>query len=172
MKSKMSAHEFEIMYDKYKNLLYRIAFTYMKSNQDVEDVLQEVFIKRMYHAPKFLSDEHEKRWLIRITVNHCKNQVSSFWRKNVLTSDNTSELLDKEQYGFNAEESELFNAVRSLPAKQRIAIYLYYYEGYKCREIAEILKCKESTVKMRLKKGRELLKSKLEEEYIYGIKEI
>lgn len=55
MKSKMSAHEFEIMYDKYKNLLYRIAFTYLKGNQDVEDVLQEVFIKRMYHAPKFQS---------------------------------------------------------------------------------------------------------------------
>ena len=61
MKSKMSAHEFEIMYDKYKNLLYRIAFTYLKGNQDIEDVLQEVFIKRMYHAPKFQSEEHEKR---------------------------------------------------------------------------------------------------------------
>ena len=57
----MSAHEFEIMYDKYKNLLYRIAFTYLKGNQDIEDVLQEVFIKRMYHTPKFQSEEHEKR---------------------------------------------------------------------------------------------------------------
>ena len=151
MKSKMSAHEFEIMYDKYKNLLYRIAFTYLKGNQDVEDVLQEVFIKRMYRAPKFQSEEHEKRWLIRITVNHCKNEI--------------------DQYDFNTEESELFSAVKSLPEKYRITIYLYYYEGYKCREIAEILKCKDSTVKMRLKKGRELLKSDLGEENIYEIRE-
>lgn len=172
MKSKMSAHEFEIMYDKYKNLLYRIAFTYLKGNQDIEDVLQEVFIKRMYHAPKFQSEEHEKRWLIRITVNHCKNQVSSFWKKNVFTSENTTELLETDQYGFNTEESELFSAVKSLHEKYRITIYLYYYEGYKCREIAEILKCKDSTVKMRLKKGRELLKSDLGEENIYEIREI
>lgn len=111
---KMSAQDFELIYEKYKNLLFRIAFTMLKNCEDAEDVLQEVFIKRVYHAPIFETDEHEKRWLIRVTVNMCKNHLMSFWYRNRT-------------------------------------------------EIAQMLGSRESTVKMRLKKGRELLKLKMEE---------
>lgn len=164
MDSKMSTQEFEEIYERYKTMLYRIAFTYLKNNQDVQDVLQEVFLKRFYHAPLFENDEHEKYWMIRITINMSRNVLKSFWRRNVGGMDELMESKDVLQWKFSESERELFMQVMSLPDKQRTSIYLHYYEGYSCKEIAEILKCKESAVKMRLKKGREILKTNLEQE--------
>ena len=164
MMTKMSTHEFNKMYEKYKNILYRIAFTYVKNNEDVEDILQEVFIKRIYHTDKFESEEHEKRWMIRVTVNMAKNSLGSFWNKNKMTVDELLESSEIMQWQFNEEEKMLFAEIMNLPEKQRVAIFLHYFEGYSCNEIAEIVKCKESAVKMRLQKGRELLKLSLSQE--------
>ncbi|MFQ9514975.1 MAG: RNA polymerase sigma factor [Eubacterium sp.] len=152
----MSTHEFETKYQKYKDLLFRIAFTYVKSREDSEDILQEVFYKLLYKAPDFESDEHEKRWLIRITINMCKNYLGLYWNRN------KTKLTDIEAWGMTVEEIKILDEVLALPGKFKAAVYLHYFEGYKCGEIAEILKIKESAVKMRLKKGRELLKIELE----------
>lgn len=164
MKTTMSTQEFERIYEQYKNMLYRIAFTYLKNNQDVQDVLQEVFMKRFYKAPIFENEMHEKHWMIRITINLSKNYLASFWRKNVGNIEDLKENEDVLQFHFCPEEMELFEEVMSLPDKQKVVVYLYYYEGYTCKEIAEILKCKESAVKMRLKKGRDLLKDQMVQE--------
>lgn len=164
MKEKMCTQEFEQIYERYKTMLYRIAFTYLKNNDDVEDVLQEVFCKRFYHAPAFKDEEHEKFWMIRITVNLSKDSLRSFWRRNVATMEEILHLSDVVRWNFTEEEKDIFKKVIMLPEKQKTAIYLHYYEGYSCKEIADILKCKESAVKMRLKKGRELLKLHLEKE--------
>lgn len=161
MTKKLSTQECIKMYERYKNLLYRIAYTYVKNNEDVEDLLQEVFIKRMYKAPEFESQEHEKRWMIRVTVNLAKNHVKSFWHRNRTTMEEILETPDIVQWKLNEEEKEVFSEVMSLPEKQRISIYLHYFEGYTCKEIAEILKSKESTIKNRLKKGREILRERL-----------
>jgi len=164
VKEKMCTQEFEQIYERYKTMLYRIAFTYLKNNDDVEDVLQEVFCKRFYHAPAFKDEEHEKFWMIRITVNLSKDSLRSFWRRNVATMEEILNLSDVVRWNFTEEEKDIFKKVIMLPEKQKTAIYLHYYEGYSCKEIADILKCKESAVKMRLKKGRELLKLHLEKE--------
>lgn len=164
MKSKMSTQEFEQIYERYKTMLYRIAFTYLKNNDDVEDVLQEVFWKRFYHAPVFDDEEHEKFWMIRITVNLSKDALRTFWRRNVGNIDELLDTPDILQWNFTETQKDIFREVMMLPEKQKTAIYLHYYEGYSCKEIANILKCKESAVKMRLKKGRELLKINLEKE--------
>ncbi len=161
MMKKMSTHEFSEMYEKYKNILYRVAFTYVKNNEDVEDILQEVFLKRIYQENEFESEEHEKRWMIRVTVNMSKNYLKSFWNRNKLTIDELVESSCVLQWQLDETEKELFSEIMKLPDKQRIAIYLHYYEGYSCKEIADILKCGESAVKMRLQKGRELLKLRL-----------
>lgn len=158
----MSTHKFSIIYERYKNLLYRIAFTYLKNSDDVEDLLQDVFIKRLYSAPDFETEEHEKRWMIRVTVNLAKNQVKSFWNRNRTNLDDLSEL--PEIWQWTDTDKSVYSEVMALPNKQRIVIYLHYYEGYTCKEIATILNCKESAVKMRLKKGRDLLRLKLSEE--------
>lgn len=152
----MGTHEFETKYQKYKDLLFRIAFTYVKNREDAEDILQEVFYKLLYKAPNFENEEHEKRWLIRITVNMCKNHLGLYWNRN------KTDLADIEAWGMTKEEAGILDDVLSLPGKFKAAVYLHYFEGYKCSEIAEILNVKESAVKMRLKKGRELLKMEIE----------
>ena len=166
MNQKMSTQDSEIIYERYKTMLYRIAFTYLKNNHDVQDVLQEVFMKRFYKAPHFENENQEKYWMIRITINLSKNHLNSFWHKNVEAIDEISESEDVIQFGFSENESEMFNKIMSLPDKHKTVIFLYYYEGYNCREISEILKCRESAVKMKLKRGRELLKIQIEEEKI------
>lgn len=158
---KMSTHEFNEMYQKYKNTLYRVAFTYLKNNEDVEDILQEVFLKRIYQENTFESEEHEKRWLIRVTVNLSKNHLKSFWNRNKITIDELVESSEVLQWQFDETQKEIFSEIMKLPEKQRMAIYLHYYEGYSCKEIADILRCGESAVKMRLQKGRELLRVSL-----------
>lgn len=143
MESYLSAQDFLEIYRKYKNLLYRIAFTYVKNNEDVEDILQEVFIRRLYKAPIFEDGEYEKRWLIKVTVNLCKNHVKSFWQRNKSNIDDLTEVLGIEYWDLDSEEKSVFSEVMSLPAKQRVVIYLHYYEGYSCKEIAEIMKSDE-----------------------------
>lgn len=143
-------------YDLYKTMLFRIAFSYLGNKFDCEDILQEAFIKLIYHAPEFLSDEDEKRWVIRITINLCKNHLKSFWQRNKATLD------DYVEYATTPEESVVLQQILELPDKYRIVVHLFYVEGYKIIEIASILKLSESAVKMRLKRGRELLKIEME----------
>lgn len=162
MGMKMSAHEFNVVYERYKNLLYRIAYTYLKNSYDVEDLLQEVFMKRLYNAPSFETEEHEKRWMIRVTVNLAKNCAKSFWNQNRRALDELSEV--PESWQWDEMDKSVYSEVMALPDKQRIVIYLHYYEEYTCKEIANILNCKESAVKMRLKKGRDLLRLKFSKE--------
>ena len=166
MKSEREMEDFEKIYERYKNMLYRIACTYLKNNVDVEDVLQEVFLKRFYQAPKFKDEEHEKYWMIRVTINRSKDVLKSFWKNHVTSVDELMESQDVLRWNLSDNEKNLFREVMSLPEKQKTTMYLYYYEGYSCREIAEILGCRESAVKMRLKKGRELLRINLEKEGI------
>lgn len=158
----MDIQKFEEEYRNYKMTVYRIAFSYMKNREECEDVLQEVFLKLLTTAPDFESQEHMKRWLIRVTVNQCKNSLKSFWRNNRCSIEDISQLPATE------EEKEILTEVLALPEKFKIVIYLYYVEGYKCREIGEILDLKESAVKMRLKKGRELLKLQWEREEVFA----
>lgn len=154
----MGTQEFETIYHRYKQLLFRIAYSYVKNTEDAEDLVQETFVKRLYKAPDFLSEEHEKRWMIRIIVNLSKNHVQSFWHRNRASAEEVPEQAD---WRLNRQETDLLHEVLELPDKCKAPIYLHYYEGYTCKEIAEILGCKESAIKMRLKKGRELLKIEL-----------
>ncbi len=158
----MNTREFEEKYDQYKTVIYRIAFTYLKNNEECEDAMQEVFLKLLLSAPEFESAEHEKRWLIRVTVNYCKNNLKLFWNSR------RGAMEEIEQLPADAEEKAILEEILNLPDKFKIVIYLYYVEGYKCTEIAEILDMKESAVKMRLKKGRELLKIQWEKGEVFA----
>ncbi len=141
--------------DKYSKTLIKIAFTYMKNLADAEDIVQEVYISLMRRGSGFDSEEHEKAWLIRVTINHCKNRLKSAWyRKSVP--------LDEEISYLPEEESEVLSAVLSLPAKYRSVIHLYYYENYSMQEISEILRKSAGTVGTWLSRGRKLLKAKLD----------
>ena len=145
----------EEMIKKYSDMVYRIAITRCQNIENAEDVFQDVFIKFSEKKPVFQNDEHEKAWFIRVTINASKNMSKSAWNRKVVTLD---ENLDFEK----KEEKEVFSVVSELPTNYKTVIYLLYYEGYKVKEIAEIMQKREGTIKTWLFRARELLKQKLE----------
>jgi RNA polymerase sigma factor (sigma-70 family) len=144
-------------YDKYKNMVFQITMSYLGNKFDCEDVIQEAFIRLCYYAPEFEQDENEKRWLIRITINLCKNHVKNFWNRMKVPIEGL------EEYYCQENEKEIMSDIIRLPIKYKRIILLHYIEGYKISEISKILNLSESAVKMRLKRGRELLKIEMEE---------
>lgn len=142
---------------KYESRLYRTAIAMMGNKADAEDIVQDVFVKVMEKRPVFQSPDHEIAWLIRVTVNLCKSRLRSSWWKKV------EPLLDS--YPAQSEkEQHLMETILSLPAKYRIVIHLFYYEGYTTKEIAGITEQKESTVRSLLTRARQKLKSFLKGE--------
>ena len=145
----------EKMIEKYSDMVYRLAFTRTKSKQNSEDVFQEVFLRLYKKSPDFESEEHEKAWMIRVTINCSKNILNSRFLKYTTTI--------KEDIPFETKERhDIYYAVEELPLKYRTIIYLYYYENYKINEISKILKINENTIKTRLSRAREKLKEKIE----------
>lgn len=145
----------ERMIDKYSNMIYRLALVRTKTKENSEDVYQEVFLRLARKLPKFESEEHEKAWLIRVTINCSKNLLNSKFLKV------TTELKDEIPFE-TKERHDIYYAVQELPLKYRTIIHLYYFENYKINEISKILGMKENTVKSRLKRGREKLKEQME----------
>lgn len=150
--------QFTCLAEKYIDTVYRVAFNYLKSSADADDVTQNVFLKLLREKKPFDSEAHVKHWLIRVTVNECKNLVRSKWWKAESFEDYAATLTFDEP-----GHSDLFYAVMDLPKKYRLPIYLYHYEGYSTDEVAEILNIPRGTVCIQLKRGRELLKKELTE---------
>lgn len=137
----------------HSNMVYRLCLIYLKNKEDAEDAFQDIFIKIIEKAPTFLSKEHEKAWIIRVTCNHCKN-VLRFMKYRALISYNENiDKIDDKPY-----DSELLKDILELPLQYRNVLYLYYYEGYNTKEITNILRKKEATIRTWLKRGREKLK--------------
>ena len=168
----MDTREYEKIVTKYMDTVYRIAISHTKDAQDADDVVQQTFVKLLTRHVNFTDEEHTKRWLIRVCINECNSLFSSFWRKNVNFFDNNSqeENVTTESYEpsfTQQEDSDLYEAVKMLPTKCRIVIYLFYYEGYSTKEIADIIKVREATVRTRLVRARKLLKEELKEAWNY-----
>lgn len=145
----------------YQNNLFAAAFNVCKNAQDAEDAVQDTFIQYYTTKKEFDSEQHIRAWLMRVTINKAKNSSRTFWRRNKLSIEEYMETLT-----FETPESEgVFEAVMNLPEKYRIVIHLFYYEDYAVREIADILKLRESNVKVRLSRGRALLREVLKEEW-------
>lgn len=147
-------------YEKYSNMLFKIAFLHLGSTHDAEDVLQNVFMKLIFNAPAFKDNEHEKAWLIRVTQNQCKNLLKASERRkscefnNEIISDNMADV---------SAALDISSKIKILPVNYKTSIFLYYYEDLSVEQISKILHISKSAVKMRLKRGRELLKTELEE---------
>lgn len=140
--------------EKYSDMVIRIAYQNVKNQSDAEDIAQEAFLKLIKLWPKFENHEHEKAWLIRVTINLCKNHLKTAWhRKTVAINDNC--------YSLSSEENEVLEVVMQLPVKFRNVIYLYYYEDYSVKQIADILERSENTICSWLFRARKALKTKL-----------
>ena len=152
----MQAEQFTRVARTYMDTVYRVALNYMKSPDAADDITQEVFLRLLRTETLFVSEEHIRNWLIRVTINECKRDLASRWRR--------VEPLEAyaEKLSFSSEEnSETYRIVMRLPRKYRMVIYLHYYEGYSTAEIAQMLGSKQSTVCTQLERGRKLLKTML-----------
>lgn len=153
MKTRAS-EDFAAKYDKYGNMLFRLCMFYLSCAADAEDAMQDVFIRLLYKAPRFSDTEHEKRWLLRVAINGCKNRLGSSYRKAVPLSEDIPVSGDSDK--------EIAEAILNLPLKYKDVVHLHYAEGYSIKELCGILGIGESAAKMRLSRARELLRMELE----------
>lgn len=145
----------EKMIEEYSDMVYRLAMSRTGSKENSEDIFQNVFLKLYQKNPTFQSKEHEKAWIIRVTINESKNLMTSAWIRH-------REDLTKQIQSEAEEKVEIYEEILSLPVKERTLIYLYYYEGLKIREISKILRMSEGAIKTRLRRIRKKLKQNLE----------
>lgn len=153
-----SEEELSRVWDLYSGTIKRLAMVYLKNQQDTEDVFQNVFLKFSLLDKDFENPEHEKAWFVRVTVNQCKDFLKNFFRSKTLSLDILEEIPAQ-----NPEKKDILVTVLSLPEKYREVIYLFYYENYQAKEIARILGKNTNTIFTLLKRGRNILKKKLEE---------
>ena len=143
----------------YADLILRVSYQYLKQTCDAEDICQSVFLKYITHKMSFDSMEHEKAWIIRTTINACKDHVKgAFFRRTVALDD---------AEGIAAPavpDSWLLDMMKALPEKYRISLYLYYYEGYSAREIGQFMKVSERAVTQYLSRGRSKLRKLITDE--------
>ena len=151
------ADELEKIVDRYGNSLYRICLVNLKNEADAEDALQDVLLRYIQKSPRFESDEHQKAWLIRVAVNRCRDMLRKR-RWDQLDPQQLPEQEAPEELGWVLEE------LMKLPEIYRTALTLHYVEGYSVAELAKLLGMTQSAVKMRLSKGRTLLRAALEKE--------
>ncbi len=140
--------------ERYADMVRRVCLLHCKQNADVEDVFQTVFLKYVQKAPFFQDDEHEKAWLLRVTINTCKDLHRSFFKKHIVSLTEVGELTAP----FDDEESNVMEALLSLPPQYRDILYLHYYEGYPATEIARLLHKNVNTIYSTLARARASLK--------------
>lgn len=150
---------FDELYEKHGQMLYKIAFLYFGNSHDAEDTVQEVFVKALQKLPNG-TEEHQKAWLIRVTQNQCKDMLKRSESKTVCIDDvvisNESEHIQSES------RIDVLQKIVALSPKYKAVVILFYYYDYSVAQIADILKISQSSVKMRLKRGRDILKLELE----------
>ena len=157
----MTDELFVRIYEQHKNSIYSVIFNYLRNEADAGDLTQETFIKLYSCSKPFETDEHIKAWLIRVAVNLCKNHIRDQKKRSFEELDENIPAPENRDY------SDIMSSVLSLPEKYRIPIHLYYYENYSVKQISAALSLNEATVKTRLKRGKEKLRSMLEKEAVH-----
>lgn len=149
------------IFNQFGKMVYRLAFIQMKTKEQAEDILQDVFLRLIENGKFFENDEHLKAWLLKTTINCCKDYWKSAWFKRRVSLEEAPEISTHMPRSTNGIITE---CVKKLPAKYRYIIHLYYYEEYSLKEIADILSINENTVRTRISRGRQLLKKYLGKE--------
>ena len=143
--------------EQYADMVRRLCMIHLKNHADTEDIFQTVFLKYALSSVLFESAEHEKAWILRVTVNACKDLLKSFYRSRTVSLDDIME----QPAVMPQDHREVLEAVLSLPAKYKDAVYLHYYEGYTAPEISRILGKNVNTVYTLLNRSKQLLREKL-----------
>lgn len=153
----LNIQDLEAIFKRRAGTVYMVARGYGLQKTDCEEIVQETFVRLMHAAPRFKSLDHEKAWLIVTAGNLCKNHF-----KRASYQDLPLEDWDQAEEEVGGEAGELLWALRKLPEDLRLVLHLTYYEGYKSHEISEILGLHPASVRRKLVKARECLKTIIE----------
>ena len=145
--------------ERYKDTVYRIALNYYGSPYDADDTVQDVMLKLFQREESFANENHARYWIIRVTINQCKNGLRWAQLRRHENLDAVTAAVELQ----TPEQSEVYRQVMSLPERYRTALYLFYYEELTVNEIAALLRVKPSAVTTRLSRARQKLKTKLTE---------
>ncbi len=159
-KAVRTEEDIEKTFDTYADMIYSLSFIMLRNKSDAEDIVQDTFVKYMRSDKQFESEDHKKAWLIRVSSNLCRDLLRYSSRHR------TENIEDLKETTAAPAETEIREALYSLPENIRIVMLLHYVHEYKVREIADILKITQSAVKMRLKKGREILENTYRKEFL------
>ena len=152
----ITAQDFEYYVSTFSGVVFRTAICYTKNKADADDVMQEVFLKLYTSDTYFQNDAHAKAWLIKVTANMCRNMLKNPWRRLIQPIEAAENMISEEK-----NNSGLVSVIMKMKSKNRIVLYMHYFEGYSTREIAEILGIKENAVTSQLYRGRKQLKDLL-----------
>lgn len=157
--------QFESLYAQYADDVLRMAYFYLADRHKAEDVCQEVFVKLYTHGAS-IEPGKEKAWLLRVTVNCCRDLWRGAWLRRVVLGAPTLDIVpaQDETIEQREEKAELMRAVHKLPAVFRETILLHYYQGLGIAEIAQMLNLPEGTISSRLSRARKKLEAILKEE--------
>lgn len=155
---------------KFGNTVLRAAFSCSGNYSEAEDITQEVFLTLHAKPQSFADDDHLKAWLLRAAINRCKNYHKSFRIRNQMSLEDIGET--ELSCEFTQRDMTIRDKIASMPEKYGSVLYLYYYEEYNVREIAELLNKNENTVSSLLRRARQKIKLELEEEEDYETKRI
>lgn len=147
------------LFNKYGTMVFHISFSYMRNRSDAQDIVQETFVRLINSRPRFESREHEKAWFIRTATNLCKNELRHWWRKR----ENIEDFANLAKTDPHIDD--IFLEIMKLPNKYKTVVYLYYYEGYKSPEIAQMLRKPNSTIRNYLHEARKILKERLGDDF-------
>ncbi len=140
-----------------RDMVFRVAYTYLRDAADSDDVTQDVFYKLLTSEKSFETDAYLRNWLVRVTVNECRSLFRRPWRR----------VEDIEAYANQLQmpsegHVRVFTAVMRLPERYRVPLVLHYYGGFSTEEIAKLLRVPGPTVRTRLARGRGRLREMLE----------
>ncbi len=144
-------------YDRYADMLFRLSYSILYSREDAEDVVHDVFIKYVSKPPVLREHEHEKAWFVRVTINQCHDQQRRKKIRRYIPLEEIAEI-PVEQFKSN----EVLKSILALPEKYKLSLLIHYFEGYSVEQTSKMLGISKSAVKMRLLRGREMLKMELE----------
>lgn len=149
------SHNLSPIVDKYSDQIIRIAYQYTKCMSDAEDIAQEVFI-RLLKEP-LMNNEHELAWIVRVTINLCKDFKKSFWFRK-------TKFIDVDHIAFTPLQNNILEDIQRLPDNYRNVLYLYYFEKYTISEISAIMKINSNTIGSWLNRARRKLKLIIDQE--------
>ena len=138
----------------YADMIYKIAYRYVRNAADAEDVFSEVWLIYFKKERTFETEEHRKAWLIRVTINAAKDLLG----KKVYTEEITDRMEAPEPGCTTEEKMDLQKAIDRLRPEYREVICLYYLQGLSVKTIGAILDRNENTVKVHLMRAREELR--------------